>query len=67
MVEVVVAALVGPIVVGTILDLWLRPRVEAKKTQHNTTNVLRRSKEGDHSLVRVTGVRYKICEKLLRI
>src|SRR5690554_5521190 len=31
--SILFSAIVGPLLVGSILDLWLRPRVEAKKTR----------------------------------
>jgi len=32
-ISILLSAVVGPLIVGSILDLWLRPRIEAKKNQ----------------------------------
>jgi hypothetical protein len=48
-ISILISALIGPLIVGSILDLWLRPRVEAKKNQLIFINNL---KEESISVVR---------------
>lgn len=48
-ISIVISALVGPLIVGGILDLWLRPKIEAKKNKLTLINNL---KEESISLVR---------------
>ncbi len=40
-ISIVISALVGPLLVGGILDLWLRPKIEAKKNKIVLVNNLK--------------------------